>query len=76
MAPQVLVIGLGALGSVYTVALTKAGAQVTAVCRSNYEHVNEHGLDFRSDKFGNHPNFKPHRVVRSPEVMGQLRSKQ
>ncbi|KAK0551525.1 hypothetical protein OC846_003240 [Tilletia horrida] len=67
MAPQVLVIGLGALGSVYAVALSKGGAQVTAVCRSNYEHVKQHGLDFRSDKFGNHPNWRPHRVIATPE---------
>ncbi|KAL9934681.1 hypothetical protein V8E36_006456 [Tilletia maclaganii] len=65
--PQVLVIGFGALGSIYALALSKAGAEITAVCRSNYEHVKNNGLTINSDKFGRYPDWKPHRVVNSPD---------
>ncbi|CAE6486762.1 unnamed protein product [Rhizoctonia solani] len=35
-APKICVVGFGALGTIYSFILEKAGAQVTAVCRSNY----------------------------------------
>ncbi|KAE8228106.1 hypothetical protein CF326_g6975 [Tilletia indica] len=66
-APQILVIGFGAVGSIYALALEKAGAEVTALCRSNYTQVKENGLDIHSAKFGDHPGWKPHRVIKSPE---------
>ncbi|CAD6897689.1 unnamed protein product [Tilletia controversa] len=66
-APQVLVIGFGAVGSIYALALTKAGAEVTALCRSNYDQVKENGIDIFSAKFGKYPGWKPHQVIKSPE---------
>ncbi|KAK0522935.1 hypothetical protein OC835_006412 [Tilletia horrida] len=70
-APQVLVIGFGALGSIYALALSKAGAEITAVCRSNYEHVKTNGLNIQSAKFGKYPNWKPHQVINDPEQARQ-----
>lgn len=44
--------GAGGVGSVYGWFLEKAGVQVTAVCRSNYNQVKEKGLLIRSMKWG------------------------
>ncbi|KAL1631176.1 hypothetical protein SLS56_004422 [Neofusicoccum ribis] len=49
---RVLIFGAGSIGSVYAWVLTRAGAQVTCVCRSNYEHVREHGFTINSQVFG------------------------
>ena len=48
-------------GSVYAYILNESpNAQVTVCARSNYKAVSEQGLDFQSEKFGNHPNYKFH----------------
>lgn len=52
MAPNVLLFGAGAIGSAYVYILDKAGANVTAVCRSNYQAVKEHGFEISSEIFG------------------------
>ncbi|KAI0647854.1 ketopantoate reductase PanE/ApbA C terminal-domain-containing protein [Trametes meyenii] len=63
---DVCVIGFGAIGALYAFALHKSGgARVTAVCRSNYDALQENGLDIDSDRFGMHSRWKPHRVVRT-----------
>lgn len=49
---RALIFGAGGVGSVYGWFLEKAGAQVTAVCRSNYAQVKEKGLLIRSKKWG------------------------
>ncbi|KDN39917.1 6-phosphogluconate dehydrogenase C-terminal domain-like protein [Tilletiaria anomala UBC 951] len=65
-APQVLTIGFGALGCLYSLLLERGGAQVTAVARSNYDAVQQHGVDIRSVKYGDQDGWKPHRVIRTP----------
>ncbi|KAI0667728.1 ketopantoate reductase PanE/ApbA C terminal-domain-containing protein [Trametes maxima] len=65
---EVCVIGFGAIGALYAFALDKSGGvRITAVCRSNYDALQEHGLDIESDRFGIHSGWKPHRVVRTVE---------
>ncbi|KAK5083843.1 hypothetical protein LTR05_006349 [Lithohypha guttulata] len=49
---RVLIFGAGGVGSVYGWILEQAGAQVTAVCRSNYHQVKQNGLLIRSRKWG------------------------
>lgn len=49
---KVLVFGTGGVGCIYAYILQKGGAQVTAVCRSNYEAVKEHGITIDSKIFG------------------------
>ncbi|KAI0087052.1 ketopantoate reductase PanE/ApbA C terminal-domain-containing protein [Irpex rosettiformis] len=65
---KVCVVGFGAIGALYAFALEKSSkVEVTAVCRSNYEAIQEHGLRIESDRFGSHPSWHPHRVVRTVE---------
>ncbi|KAJ1940682.1 hypothetical protein EC988_006965, partial [Linderina pennispora] len=60
---KVLLVGAGALGSVYAWRLDVSGkAQVTVVCRSNYEAVKKDGFCINSQIFGNSV-YHPHRVV-------------
>ena len=51
---RALIFGAGGVGSLYGWFLEKAGVQVTAVCRSNYRQVKQHGLQIRSAKWGKH----------------------
>ncbi|KZT00182.1 6-phosphogluconate dehydrogenase C-terminal domain-like protein [Laetiporus sulphureus 93-53] len=63
---DVLLIGLGAVGAVYAFVMQNGGrARVTAIARSNCEAVKAHGLNIKSDKFGNFDAFKPDRVCAS-----------
>ncbi len=64
--PQVLTIGLGALGTLYSYILQAGGCEVTALARSNYELVSQSGIHIASSKFGEHAGWKPDRVVREP----------
>ncbi|CAE6477895.1 unnamed protein product [Rhizoctonia solani] len=64
-SPKICVVGFGALGTIYSFILEKAGAQVTAVCRSNYASMQEHGIDIQSQKLGVYLAWRPHRVVDS-----------
>ncbi|KAG2200086.1 hypothetical protein INT47_007731 [Mucor saturninus] len=61
--PRVLTVGTGAVGAIYTWRLSKS-CNVTTVCRSNYDIVNEKGFEMDSAKFGVE-NFKPNNVVRT-----------
>ncbi|KAI0081620.1 2-dehydropantoate 2-reductase [Panus rudis PR-1116 ss-1] len=68
VAQDVVVVGFGAIGSFYAYALEKSGkARVTAICRSNYDVLQQHGLDIISDRLGKAQGWKPHRIVRSIE---------
>lgn len=49
---KVLVFGAGGVGCIYAYLLEKGGAQVTAVCRTNYERVRDNGIVIRSKKWG------------------------
>lgn len=60
---QVLCIGFGALGTVYSYILERGGAQVTAVARSNYDSLTKSGIDIVSEKLGTHHSWRPHRVI-------------
>ena len=50
--PRALIFGAGAVGGVYSYILQKGGADVTAVCRSNYTIVKEEGFRIESKLWG------------------------
>jgi 2-dehydropantoate 2-reductase len=49
---SILIFGAGGVGCVYGYILDKAGCEVTAVCRTNYEAVKAHGFTIRSALWG------------------------
>lgn len=66
MSPtKVLIFGTGGVGCIYGYFCHQGGAAVTAVCRSNYQVVKDHGIHIRSQIFGL-AHYKPN-VVRSVE---------
>lgn len=63
---RVLTVGFGALGALYSFLLERGGqASVTALARSNYDTVVEHGITIDSKKYGVHTAWRPSKVVRS-----------
>lgn len=70
-SPKVLVIGFGALGALYSWLLSKGGAEIYALARSNAKSLSERGIDIRSQKYGNDSGFKPHKVLSSVEEVAQ-----
>ncbi|KAF5392720.1 hypothetical protein D9757_000842 [Collybiopsis confluens] len=65
---EVLVVGFGAVGAVYSLILKRSGlARVTAVARSNHDVVNRNGIHFKSVKYGDIPGWRPDRLCRSVE---------
>ncbi|KAK6905712.1 hypothetical protein I204_05660 [Kwoniella mangroviensis CBS 8886] len=63
---DILLIGLGSIGSVYAYLLERSGkARVTAVARSNYTLYTTTGVTLHTDRFGIVEGWKPYRVVRS-----------
>lgn len=62
---RILLFGAGAIGAVYVYTFMRAGAEVTAVCRSNYETVRRDGFMMYSTRFGD-VRFRPN-VVRVAE---------
>jgi 2-dehydropantoate 2-reductase len=58
---RILVFGAGAIGAVYVYTFMQAGAEVTAVCRSNYEAVKKKGFMMYSVRFGD-VRFRPNVV--------------
>ncbi|KWU46631.1 ApbA-domain-containing protein [Rhodotorula sp. JG-1b] len=66
MTIDVLVIGMGAVGTVYGYVLSQnSNVQVTAIARSSYDAMKD-GIHLKSDKFGDHL-FKPYRIVKDAE---------
>lgn len=61
---KVLIFGTGGVGICYAYVCHKAGAEVTVVCRSNYDAVKSDGLILESQLWGL-VKFAPQRVVRS-----------
>ncbi|KAJ5943720.1 hypothetical protein N7516_003888 [Penicillium verrucosum] len=62
---DVLVYGLGAIGSFYAFILSRSNrVRLTVVARSNYEAVKANGITINSENHGHHT-FHPHRVVKS-----------
>ncbi|KAG9128436.1 hypothetical protein FRC07_012544 [Ceratobasidium sp. 392] len=63
---DVLLVGFGAVGVIYALILSKTPSiRVTAIARGNYEKVSTKGIDIKSKKHGEIPEWKPHRVVKS-----------
>lgn len=60
---KVLVIGAGAIGAFYGALLAKAGAEVSAVCRSDYDRVKQHGFIIDSHPLGRW-HFTPAQVLK------------
>jgi 2-dehydropantoate 2-reductase len=60
---SILVVGAGAVGALFGSALARQGAQVSVVCRSDFEAVQRDGYDILSPSLGNH-RFLPHAVYR------------
>jgi len=68
---DILVVGLGAIGAMYSLILRRSGmVRVTVVARSNYEYVKDEGLSFRSIKYGQIDGWKPDRVCQSVAEAG------
>jgi ketopantoate reductase len=68
---DVLLYGLGAIGSFYAFILQKNPKVRLSVCaRSNYEAVKTNGITIRSKKYGEH-NLRPAKVLRAPEEAQQ-----
>lgn len=61
--PRVLVVGAGAIGSLYGALLAHQGAEVSVVCRSDYDTVRERG--FHIDSPLGDLSFRPAAVLRS-----------
>jgi 2-dehydropantoate 2-reductase len=61
---KVLVIGAGAIGAFYGSLLAQAGAEVSVVCRSDYDQVKEHDFIINSQALGRW-NFTPANVLRN-----------
>jgi 2-dehydropantoate 2-reductase len=62
-SPNILIIGAGAVGALFGSALARQGAQVSVVCRSDYDVVSRDGYSIRSQTFGDHC-FRPSNVYR------------
>ena len=60
---SILIVGAGAVGALFGSALARQGAQVSVVCRSDYDVVAREGYDITSPILGNH-RFYPHQVFR------------
>jgi len=52
MSPRILLFGTGNVGIIYAFILSRAGAEVTCVCRSNYESAKSNGFEINSTIFG------------------------
>lgn len=61
--PEVLCIGFGALGTIYSYLLAQGGASITAVARSNYTTLTTTGIHIDSLKYGSVAGWKPTRCV-------------
>ncbi|KAJ5637794.1 hypothetical protein N7490_007673 [Penicillium lividum] len=63
---DVLLYGLGAIGSFYAFILSRSDhVRLTVVARSNYDAVSANGITINSENHGKHT-FRPYRVVRTP----------
>lgn len=62
--PRALILGAGAIGGFYGQALAIGGADVSVVCRSEYDIVKESGYQILSKTRGD-TNFKPSQVLKT-----------
>lgn len=71
MPDNILIVGAGAIGSFYGAILSKAGSNVSVVCRSDYQIVKQLGYSIKSNELGNWT-FTPSQVITSSvEYKGQ-----
>ncbi len=61
---RILIIGTGAIGGFYGALLAKSGADVSVVCRSDYDTVKKQGYSIQSDELGEWT-FMPSQIVKS-----------
>ncbi|MPW24355.1 2-dehydropantoate 2-reductase [Alkalibaculum sp. M08DMB] len=62
---KVLIVGTGAIGSFYGGKLDCAGAQVSTLCRSDYNHIKKSGISVKSVMGDFH--FMPYEVINKIE---------
>jgi 2-dehydropantoate 2-reductase len=62
--PRILVVGAGAIGGYYGAALQMQGADVSVVCRSEYDAVRADGFEIESKRLGSRV-FRPAQTLRS-----------
>lgn len=67
MAPNILLIGIGGVGSIAAYTLKSNGAIVTAVARSSYDILKKEGFTIESCDYGKIENFKPDHVYKTAE---------
>ncbi|KAK4058016.1 hypothetical protein OIO90_000755 [Microbotryomycetes sp. JL221] len=71
---DVLVIGFGALGTIYGWILSQnKHVRVTAIARSNYETFQKQGVTIESEKFGLQQHWKPFRLCQTPDQANDRR---
>lgn len=61
---QILIIGAGAIGGFYGALLAKAGADVSVVCRSDYDRIKKQGYLIKSSDLGNWI-FTPSQIIKN-----------
>lgn len=61
---KILIIGAGAIGGFYGALLAKVGADVSVVCRSDYDTVIKKGYHIQSDDLGNWV-FTPSQILQN-----------
>ncbi|MEN8259189.1 MAG: 2-dehydropantoate 2-reductase [Pseudomonadota bacterium] len=69
MNEKILIVGTGAVGGFYGALLGKAGAEVSVVCRSDYDAVSARGITVDSTNLGRWT-FTPSRVLREAAEYG------
>ncbi|KAK7689986.1 hypothetical protein QCA50_006628 [Cerrena zonata] len=63
---EILVIGYGAVGSIYSLVLKRSGmSRVTVVARGNYQITKDEGMTFKSQKYGDITGWRPDRLCAS-----------
>ncbi len=65
-SPRILILGAGAIGAFYGLALAEAGAEVSVVVRSEYDIVKANGYALNSQQRGDKV-FRPAQVLSSVE---------
>ncbi len=66
---RVHLIGTGAIGGLYGGLLARSGACITTQCRSDYDHVKNHGIRVKSDVGLGDWTYRPDQVIRPGETL-------
>jgi len=70
LTSKIIIVGAGAVGGFYAAKLAQAGAQVSVVCRSNYEQIKTNGITIESEEAKHH--FVPHAVYSHQETIDDV----